>query len=40
MKYILLGALAALLATIITAYAAPKCFAVCSNGECSQVCYQ
>ena len=40
MKYVLLAAVAVILATVVTAYAAPKCYAVCSNGECRQVCIQ
>lgn len=38
MKFVLFAAVAMILATVITAYAAPKCWAVCSNGECRQVC--
>ena len=40
MKYVLLAAVAVILATIVTAYAGPKCYAVCSQGNCTQVCIQ
>jgi hypothetical protein len=40
MKYVIFAAIAVILSTVITAYAAPRCFAVCSNGNCQQVCTQ
>jgi len=40
MKFVLFAVVAMILATVITAYAAPRCFAVCSNGNCQQVCIQ
>ncbi len=39
MKFVLFAAIAAILATVVTAYAQQvRCYAVCSNGDCQQVC--
>jgi hypothetical protein len=39
MRYVLIGAIAVILATIVTAYAGIRCTAVCSNGQCQQYCW-
>lgn len=39
MKYVLFAAIAIILATVVTAYAQQvKCYAVCQQGNCTQVC--
>lgn len=37
-KFVYLAAIAVILATVVTAYAQVRCYAVCSNGDCQQVC--
>lgn len=38
-KFVLIAAIAVILATVVTAYAQQvRCYAVCSNGDCQQVC--
>ena len=39
MKYVVLAAIAVILASVVTAYAQQiKCYAVCQQGQCTQVC--
>lgn len=38
MRYVLICAAVVILATVVTAYAQGRCYAVCSQGECTQVC--
>ena len=38
MKFVFFAAIAAILATVVTAYAQVRCYAVCQQGECTQVC--
>lgn len=38
MKFVFFAAVAVILATVVTAYAQVRCYAVCQQGECTQVC--